>query len=80
MEDLKKKLMDMKSQIETAKTKVAQGQGALDQLQKRLISEFDCKDLTAAEKKLISLEDEEEKLEKEITVKVEKLEKEYSWV
>lgn len=79
MEDLKKKLMDMKTKIEAAKTKVAQGQGALDQLQKRLMTEFDCKDLVTAEKKITVLEDEEEKLEKEITNKIEILEKTYAW-
>ena len=79
MEDLKKKLVDMKSQIDAAKTKVAQGEGALDQLQKRMLTEFGCKDLAAAEKLLDELEAEDEQLEKDIAAKIETLEKDYTW-
>jgi len=74
---MKEKLMDLKEQIETKKTQLANLQGQLDAAKKRLKDEFGCKSLADAKKKLADMQKERDKLEKSIETRVEAFETEY---
>ena len=78
-DDITKKLLRMKEEIETAKIESAQVQGAIDQNLKRLKDEFGVSSLARAKQKLDKLKDQEADLDKQIEKAVDKLEADYEW-
>lgn len=79
MDDLKKKLLGMKDKIDEAKSSSDRLKGALDQLIKRLETEYDIKSLKEADILLDELEENIENLKLDIEKQTKKLENDYVW-
>jgi len=62
-----KQLLDLKKQIDEAKTSMSELRGRRTYLIQQLKKQWDCKDINEANKKLNEMEKEIQKLEKEIT-------------
>ena len=73
------KLLKMKEKIETAKRKVAECDGQLKSLHKRLKNDFDCNDLKSADKKLTSMDKDLSAKEKQLADGIARLEEKYEW-
>lgn len=79
MDDLKKKLLGMKDKIDKAKSSSDRLKGALDQLTKRLETEYDIKSLKEADALLDELEEDIKNLKLDIEKQTKKLENDYVW-
>lgn len=73
------KLLKMKKQVEEARTRHDQAQGALNQLHEQLKREFKVDSVQEAEKLLTKLEIEKEQLDEDIEDIIKKLEADYDW-
>ena len=73
------KLMDLKQQIEEAKTSKAQAEGRLQQLKKELLEKFGCKTVKAAQTKLKKMEKEISELTEKLETGIAKLEADYDF-
>ena len=71
------KISKLSKMLEDAVQQKAEADGALKQLLKDLEKEFDCKDLKSARVKLQEMEESIEKIEKQISEKMKKLEEEH---
>lgn len=78
-EDVAKRLLGIKKQIDEAKIEKAQIEGALDQNMKRLKEEFGVSTLKKAKEKLETLKGEQEKLQTKLDKQMKKLEDDYEW-
>ena len=78
-EDIGKRLLQIKKQIDDSKIEKAQIEGAIDQNLKRLKDEFGVSTLERAKKKLDKLAEEEKELQKKLDKAVDKLEESYEW-
>lgn len=78
-QNIEQKLMDMKKKVEKAKTEVAQAQGAIEQLNKRMKEEFGVDNIDDAEDLLTKIQKEGEDLAEEIREKMAALESNYDW-
>jgi predicted transcriptional regulator len=74
-----KRLLEMKEQTEKAQRESDQTQGALDELGKRLKTEFDVKSTAEADKLLLQIDKDLEKVDGEIADKTKELEDRYEW-
>lgn len=70
-------LLLLKKKIDDAKNDVAELRGRHKHLLDELKTEWDCKDIDAAEKKLVQLKKDQEKLEKSIEEAVSELQDKY---
>lgn len=73
------RLVEMKKQVEAAKTEADQAEGALRQLRASLETEFGVKTIADAEELLVKLETEDSELRAEENAIMDKLEAEYAW-
>lgn len=73
------KLLEMKRKVTEAKSKVDQSTGALEQLEKRLKSEFSVTTVEEAHELEDKLELSIEQAEKEMSDIIAKLEADYDW-
>lgn len=74
-----RRLLEMKDQIDKARRESDQAQGALDELGKRLKTEFDVKSTAEADKLLTKMETELTELDNDIRDKTKELEDRYEW-
>jgi len=72
-------LIKLKKRIEKAKLDQATAEGALQQCMKQLETEYGCKTLKQAQKKLEEMTEEHKKLEKGIKKAIEELEENYDF-
>ena len=72
-----KKYMRLKKEVETAQQRKDRSQGALDQLKKNLEKDFECTSLKQAQKKLISLQKQEEEVKEEFVEAMEEFEEKW---
>lgn len=72
-----KKYMKLKRRVEQAQQKADKADGALEQVMKRLKTEFGVSTLSEAEKKLTVTKKQAEKLQIEFTDRVEKFEEDW---
>lgn len=72
-----KQLLELKQQIDDAKTEVATLKGKLQHLNEQLLKEWECKTLQDAEKKIIQLQQEAEKIDKQLQTNLQELEEKY---
>ena len=79
MENNSEKLLKMKEQVESAQRKVAELDGQLKSLNKRLKEEFECEDLESADKKLAEMDKDLVAKEKQLASGIHQLEEEYEW-
>ena len=70
-------LLDLKKQIEQAKTRKAEAEGALKQMKRQLEDDHGCKTVDAAIKKLEKMDVQIEALNQQIAEGMAKLEKDY---
>ena len=77
MSSVEQRLLDMKEDIDRAKTKKAQLEGAQTQLRKQMDAEFGCETVKAAEKKVDEFKATTEMLKDKIDTRVTKLSKKY---
>lgn len=70
-----KKFLRLKQQVEEMQSEKNKAEGGLDQLQKRLMDEFDCATLAAAKQLLIKLREEVEDAQKDVEIKYERFDK-----
>lgn len=73
------KLLRMKEKIETAKRKVAECDGQLKSLHKRLKDDFGCEDLKSADKELAAMDKDLSAKEKQLQQGITRLEEKYEW-
>jgi hypothetical protein len=73
------RLLEMKKQVDAAKTSADQAEGALRQLKASLETEFGVKTFEEADIMLTSLEAEDKALEARENEIMAKLEKDYEW-
>ena len=78
-EDVGKRLLSIKKQIDDAKIEKAQIEGAIAQNMKRLKEDFGVSTLERAKKKLDKLAEEEQELQTKLDTAIDKLEEEYDW-
>ena len=71
-----KELLELKEEIEEAKSEQSQLKGRLDGLLEQLQKDWGCKTIAEAEKKLKKLDEEIEQLQDQITKQTTELEKE----
>lgn len=74
-----KQLLNLKNEINEAKTKVSELTGEKQALLRQLKEEYGCKTIDEAQKKLKSLQKEIEKLEESIEQGIEELETKYDF-
>ena len=74
-----KTLLRMKEKVEKAKTDLAESEGEIKSLTKRLKDDFDCKDEKAGAALLKELGQQIEDLEEKIETEVAALEEKYDW-
>lgn len=79
MKDIERKLLDMKEQIDEAKMKVAESKGALDELHKRMKTEFKVSNINEAQKLLADMQNRIQTIEADILKMTEDLERRYKW-
>ena len=72
-------LLNMKKTIEQSKTALARLEGELSGKLKQLKTDFNCSDLTEAERKLVKLDKAIEKDEDTLKSAISKLQEEYDW-
>ena len=72
-------LLNMKKTIEHSKTALARLEGELSVKLKQLKTDFNCSDLTEAERKLAKLDKAIEKDEETLKTAISKLQEEYDW-
>jgi len=72
-------LLNMKKTIEQSKTALARLEGELSGKLKQLKTDFNCSDLTEAERKLVKLDKAIDKGEKQLKEAISKLQEEYDW-
>ena len=77
-DEVLKKYMRLKKDVETAQQRANRAQGALDQLMKDLEKDFDCSTLKQAQKKLEALETEEEEAREEFEEAVEQFDEKWN--
>ena len=73
----KQELLDLKSDVAEAKSKVSELTGQKTALMSQLKTDWDCKTIKEAEDKLQEMEDSISKLEKKIETDVSELENKY---
>ena len=73
------KLLNIKSQIEKAKTKQSEIKGQISGIESQMLSKFQVKGLKEAEKKLNTMGTELDKKEKEFSDNMQELENAYDW-
>ena len=73
------RLLELKKELETAKTEKAEAEGALKQNLQRLKDEFACKNIESAKLKLNDLKIQKEQLVDKIESAMQKLEETYEW-
>jgi hypothetical protein len=73
------KLLSMKEQINTAKTNKAKEEGKLEELDKRLVDEFEVTGIDEAKKLLAKMEKEMETKQTQLDKGLQKLEDDYEW-
>lgn len=76
---LEQKLLALKQDIAGAEQEVQRGEGRLDEMTKRLKSEFKCSTVKAGEKKQKELQERVEKLDKQLEEKEQELDEKYEW-
>ncbi len=74
-----KKLLELKREIEEAKSKLSELKGRKEYLLQELYEKWGCKSLDEAQSKIEELEAEIESLEKVIENEIEELENEYNF-
>lgn len=74
-----RQLLDMKEQIEKAKTNKAQTEGRIQVLMERLDKEHGCETIAEAERAVDKLDKELIKMERQLTVAATELEGAYDW-
>ena len=79
MDDIAQRLLEMKEQIENAKTEKAKLEGRLQGYLEELKTKFKCDSLEEAEKKLKVLKAQKEKAQQAIQTKMDDLENNYEW-
>jgi len=72
-----KKYLRLKKDVETAQQRADRAQGALDQLMKTLKKDYDCSTLKQAKTKLKFLQKQEEKVREEFVEAVDKFEEKW---
>jgi len=72
-------LLNMKKTIEESKTALARLEGELSGKLKQLKIDFNCSDLTEAERKLTKIDKAIEKDENTLKTAISKLQEEYDW-
>ena len=72
-------LLNMKKTIEQSKTALARLEGELSGKLKQLKTDFNCSDLTEAERKLTKIDKAIEKDENTLKTAISKLQEEYDW-
>ena len=73
------KLLDLKQQIEDAKTSKAQAEGRLQQLKKELLEKFGCKTVKAAQTKLVKMEKQIKDLTESLKIGMAELDEQYDF-
>ena len=73
-----KQLLDLKKRVEEAKTTVSELTGHKQALVKQLQTEWDCKTIEEAEKKLSTMEKEVQKIDLQIKQGIQELESNYN--
>jgi chromosome segregation ATPase len=76
---IESRLLDLKKEIESAKIKKAQAEGALNQNLNRLKEEFKCRSIEQAQKQLEKLKEQKEILQGKIESAMKKLEEDFEW-
>lgn len=71
------KLVKLKKDIEQAKLDKASAEGALSQCLERLKTDFNCKSIEQAKKKLLNMKEKQAELETEIEESLKELEETY---
>jgi septal ring factor EnvC (AmiA/AmiB activator) len=71
------KLLNLKQDIDNAKTNIAKGEGKKEALMKEIKDQWKCTTIKQAEKKLKDFTDEAHNLNNQIEERVEKLEEKY---
>jgi hypothetical protein len=77
--DIAQQLLDIRDKIDTAKTSKAKEEGKLEELNKKLLEDFNVEDIKSAKELLATMEKDLATKQQQMDTKLQKLEEGHEW-